>query len=431
MHNSRNKKIHCSTYINFILYFSQLIYIGFCVNILTSIQVDITYAYGYSTSSVIYTSSADLFGAITISFFNFILIERMGIRWSLIISSIGTTICSWTRIILPHSITIVIIGFIFCGLGVGFALNTILKFCEESFPPKKRPFYYSFMTLGSLLGSGLGPIMPYLFIKAGSEKVSKEQKGQHIMLYLWIITIFATIHFFLIVIFLRIKKSFPQYEDLNRSKKNCETKILKTNKKGFWKELCTDTKSLFKNLKFLKILSMITISKGNFMLLNTILVIIITNLGYNKIYGSLTIVIGLIFGLIGSVIYSKKFVHLKDQQFFLSLYLLISLIILIFGYVCIVQKNIIFFIILYSISSLFSYPLIPMYFNLASKEKFNASLSSVNSYMMLCPQLFTLILQLISSWCFKAFESNGSYIIFLFLIFLYFVSFYILRFLKV
>ena len=171
-------------------------------------------------------------------------------------------------------------------------------------------------------------------------------------------------------------------------------------------------------------------SKGSFLLLNSILVIIITNLNYDKVYGSATVVIGLAFGLTGSIFYSKRFSQRNNQKYYLSLFLSISLLVLSLGYVMIYFNFIYFFIIAYSISGFFSYPMIPMYFAVASQTKFESSISSVNSYMMLFPQLSTFLLQLVSSLCFKLFGEEGSFMVFLFIIGLYILSLVTLGYIK-
>jgi MFS family permease len=400
---------------------------------LTSIQTDITYAFGYSRSSIIYTSSANLFGAISISVFNSILIEKMGTRWSLIIASVCLNIAAWGRLMLPKSIDFIIFVFVFAGFGAGFALNTILKFCNEWFPSNKRPFYYSFLTLGTLLGSGLGPVLPYIFIREDTGTITQEIKRKHIMLYIWVTTIFASVHLLCIFFFMKgvsIRRLDLSYENIEDEEIENSPKKQNSQKQSFFKTLLGDAKNLFQDKDFLKMLFLITVSKGSFLLLNSILVIVITNLNFGKIYGTITIDIGLFFGLSGSIFYSKFFAQKKDQAFFLSLFLIISLIVLTVAYMFILYDDIVFFMFGYAISGFFSYPLIPMYFNLASKKNFNASLSSVNSFMMLFPQLSTFLLQLISSLCFKVFGSHGSFMVILFIIFLYLMSFFVLRYVQ-
>ena len=424
-------KVTWTATLTFISYFVLLLYVGLNLNFLTSIQKDVTYAYGYSRSSIIYTSSSNLFGAIIISIFNSIMIEKMGTRWSLIVASIMVNICSWFRLLLPQSMIVVIICFIPAGFGAGFSLNTILKFCHEWFPKEKRPFYYSFLTLGTLLGSGLGPILPYIFIKAGTSTVTPEEKRSHIMNYIWATTIFSTAHLLLIFFFMKghTPRTDVEYEKINVDEE-AQSKEEQIKKKGFLSLLWTDFKNLMRDCSYLRVLFLITVSKGSFLLLNSILVIVITNLNYSKLYGSITIDIGLAFGLSGSIFYSKVFAHLKDQRYFLSLFLIISLMVIGVGYLFLVWDEIIPFMVAYAISAFFSYPLIPMYFNLASKMKFNASLSSINSLMMLFPQLSTFLLQLVSTICFDLFGANGSLMVILFIILLYFMSFIVLRYIE-
>ena len=343
------------------------------------------------------------------------------------------TLAAWCRIFLPESIDLIIAAFFLCGIGVGFALNTILKFCHEWFPEDKRPFFYSFLTLGTLLGSGLGPILPFIFI-SDSNEISKDKKKEEIMLYMWITTIIITVQFVLAFIFIKTKKpdEFISLTNENKEplKNDIEEATSEIEEKSFCGQLLSDTKGLFTDCNFLKVLFLITVSKGSFLLLNSILVIIITNLNYDKVYGSATVVIGLTFGLTGSIFYSKKFSQRRNQKFYLSLFLSLSLLVLTIGYIFIYYNFIVIFIIAYSVSGFFSYPMIPMYFAVASQNKFNSSLSSVNSYMMLFPQLSTFLLQLISSACFKLFGEEGSFMVFLFIIALYILSLIVLGYIK-
>ena len=423
-------KVTWTATLNFISYFVLLLNVGLNLNFLTSIQEDVTYAYGYSRSSIIFTSSSSLFGAILISIFNSVMIEKMGTRWSLIVASIMVNICAWFRLLLPESMTVVIICFVPAGFGAGFSLNTILKFCHEWFPKEKRPFYYSFLTLGTLLGSGLGPILPYIFIRSGTSSVTPEEKRVNIMNYIWATTIFSTAHLVLIFFFMKghTPRTDVQYEQIGDDEEAHSN--AKTEQKGFLGLLWTDFKNLMRDCSYLRVLFLITVSKGSFLLLNSILVIVITNLNYSKLYGSITIDIGLAFGLSGSIFYSKVFAHLKDQRYFLSLFLILSLMVIGVGYLFLVWDEIIPFMAAYSVFAFFSYPLIPMYFNLASKMKFNASLSSINSLMMLFPQLSTFLLQLVSTICFDLFGANGSLMVILFMILLYFMSFIVLRYIQ-
>lgn len=454
---------------NFVIYFIGLLYAGLCINILTSIQTDITYAYGYSVNQIIYTSSSFIFGAIIVSLFNSVIIDRIGVRWSLYVFLFFQIIAAWLRILLPESIDIVISGSILIGIGVGFGLNTILKFCHMWFPKSERTFYYSFLTLGTLLGSGLGPMLPYIFISEGDEGETPESKSKEIMNYLWTTTIFMTVFGILGFIFIRnreyitnrdIKEAFKDSEmiddeidneekdlkresliedpELGKSSNSDDLEIdndekndfeirIEPKKDPFYITLWKDTKNLFTDMKFVKILILVTISKGSFLLLNSILVIIITNLEYSKFSGSATIVFGLACGLIGSVIYSRNISQKPNQVFYLLVSLCLALVLLCISFIVIYFEIISLFIIVYSLSCFFSYLMIPNYFALASKSHFKASLSSVNAYMMLFPQLATFLLQLVSGFFFKKYGRDGSYIVFVFLIVLYFISFFILK----
>ena len=461
---SKSEKTTNKGILNFVIYFVGLLYAGLCLNILTSIQVDVTFAYGYSVNQIIYTSSALIFGAIIISVFNSVIIEKIGVRASLAIFFLFQLVPAWARLLLPRSISLVIGTSVIVGVGVGFGLNTILKFCHMWFPQKQRTFYYSFLTLGTLLGSGLGPILPYMFISESNDDETRASKAKEIITYLWATTIFFTIFSILAFIFLKNKEVISKQEirdafkdtsyvdDEEEDVKN-ESLIedVEINENGvgddliideedkqdleikidldvsFCAALWRDSRNLFTDWNFGKLLILVTISKGSFLLLNSILVIIITNLEYSKLCGSSTIVFGLACGLLGAILYSKNLSQSKNQKFYLLVSLSLALIFLCLSFIMIYFEVIVGFIALYSISCFFSYLMIPNYFSLATKSHFKASLSSVNAYLMLFPQLATFLLQMISSFFFKRYGRDGSYFIFMCLIGLYFISFFILK----
>ena len=437
-----NKTVSAKAILNFVLFFSVLLHCGVYGVTLTSIEPDIYYAYGYSKSTIIMTSSALLLGGVSISLFNAAIIEAIGTRWALLVAATCLATGSWCRLLLASQIRVVLASFVVAGFGGGFALNMILKFCHEWFPASKRPFYYSFLTLGTLIGCGLGPILPYAFISEGPE-TSAEQTQAQIMRYLWTMTGVASAQFALVLLFGRSNGAANSAQappssrrlEIVRVDEDCppEAHTLSQTRPrtcSFCRMLWKDTRGLFGDTHFLKLLFLITVTKGNFLLTSSIMVIILDNLNYAKLYGSVTIVAGLGAGLLGSVWYSRKFSPLPNQRYYLSGFLCLALVLLSSSLMLLYLGLIWVFIAVYMLSCLFSYPMIPMYFSVASESQFESSISSVNAYMMMCPQVSTILLQFVSSACFEWFGADGSYAILTLVLGLYFASLVCLRYLK-
>ena len=159
-----SKANHRRGVINSIIYMANLLFIGCFLNSLNVIQPDITLAFGYSSQSVIWTSTFDLIGAVIFSVFNSVIIEKIGLKYNAILFSFCLLLASGFKFFLPYSIGLVYVGFLVKGAGAAFALNSMMKFCKVWFSDGERPFYFGFLSLGTLVGIGIAPFVPFIFL---------------------------------------------------------------------------------------------------------------------------------------------------------------------------------------------------------------------------------------------------------------------------
>lgn len=155
--------------ISSIIYMTNLLFIGAFLNSFNVIQPDITLAYGYTSQEIIWTSTLDLFSAVIFSLFNSIIIEKIGLRKNSLWVSFSLFVASFFKFLLPVSIGFAYLGFLIKGMAGSFALNCMMEFCNVWFDEEKRPFFFGFLSLGSVVGIGLIPFVPFIFLSNNVE----------------------------------------------------------------------------------------------------------------------------------------------------------------------------------------------------------------------------------------------------------------------
>jgi hypothetical protein len=192
------------------------------------------------------------------------------------------------------------------------------------------------------------------------------------------------------------------------------------------KEFVKESKRLFKDKLYLSILTVLSLTKGSFIGLNGIMIIILYNLGYSKLTGSVTVALGLLLGIVGSNVYSSCFALKKYQQLNLSILMMLTLVCLGFGFLFLALETVFGFIIMYGLVSFFWYPLIPMMLNSTSKISFRANKFIVNAYLMGFAQVVAFLFQMSSSFILKS--EDGSFWVILIIVFFAFTSLWMLYF---
>jgi sugar phosphate permease len=81
------------------------------------------------------------------------------------VSAICLALGSWFLMLAPLSFDAVFAGFFLVGISSAFSLNSIIRFIFAWFSPKRRPLFYSILGLATLVGTGLGPLIPFIFIR--------------------------------------------------------------------------------------------------------------------------------------------------------------------------------------------------------------------------------------------------------------------------
>ena len=150
--------------ISSIIFGFNMFLVGYALCMLTSIQPDLTFVYGYSEQQIIWTSSTGLITSIILSTFNSIFIEWMSMKTVSYIVCIPLLLFSLGNLCLPISIYLVYFGYFFHGLATCFVLNSMVKFCNMWFCSKRRPFYFGFLGLSTLTGTALAPFFPFMFL---------------------------------------------------------------------------------------------------------------------------------------------------------------------------------------------------------------------------------------------------------------------------
>ena len=90
-----------------------------------------------------------------------------------IVLSAQTLMCAtcWLLLVLPYKIEIIFFGLFLDGLAASLLLNTIIKFVSSWFDSKQSPFFFTFLGLATLFGSGLCPLFPFIFFPKTSESI--------------------------------------------------------------------------------------------------------------------------------------------------------------------------------------------------------------------------------------------------------------------
>ena len=162
--SSIKKKNFRNGIISSIIFGFNMFLVGYALCMLTSIQPDLTFVYGYSEQQIIWTSSTGLITSIILSTFNSVFIEWMSMKSVSYIVSISLLLFSLGNLCLPISIYLVYIGYFIHGFANSFVLNSMVKFCNMWFCSKRRPFYFGFLGLSTLAGTALAPFFPFMFL---------------------------------------------------------------------------------------------------------------------------------------------------------------------------------------------------------------------------------------------------------------------------
>lgn len=141
-----------------------------------------------------------------------IVIDKYGVRISLIIGSILCIIGSWTRLFVGQSFYMLIVGSIICGIGSPFILNVQGKIIANWFFPKDHSFITSFLCFFMIIFSFIGMLFPSFVFNNYNEHHAQHDPslGRNLMVKLILIeALIATLFLLPNLFFLREKPIHP------------------------------------------------------------------------------------------------------------------------------------------------------------------------------------------------------------------------------
>ena len=197
------------------------------------------------------------------------------------------------------------------------------------------------------------------------------------------------------------------------------TETIKKPKTSARSSLLKAFKIMFASPDCRAILIIFSLTKGSFICINTIMIILMSTLHYTKLHGSVIVLASLVGGLILSILYTKKFGKVKRQRDNLSILATISLLLLASSVIFLYFGWGIPFMLSITLSGAMIYPLIPMMLEIVARlnKKISIPLSVVNAMMMLMAQLFGFILQTIAGYFLKV--ENGCFMVLTFVMVVY------------
>ena len=294
------------------LYLVQMIIVGLLNNPLTPIATTTMKVYDITGDKVALTTSVCQFSNILMSFPAINLVGRMGIRVGIIIGVFLMALGLSVRVMINTNIYYVIVGQMISGIGVPFVGGVLAKVITEWFDSTERGIWIALASLAAPIGAMIGFVVPLFFID-GSETVTVDEQKINIMRYLGSEAIFTVILFILTLLLWRSNTPKEELDDSNDDIRHRETFSINDPQEGSITGMFDQiSKCLLKG----SVRSMFVLFGVGFGLMTTIGSLLTSILGcfnYPEYYGPLLSVIVITSGLIGSLVYSVKFIKSRHQ----------------------------------------------------------------------------------------------------------------------
>ena len=294
------------------LYLVHLIISGMANNVLTPIATTCMNIYGIKGNEVAMTTSVSQIASIIFSFPSIQLANKYGVKFNAITGTFLIAAGFVVRIFINKNFYLVVLGQFISGAGGPFVSSVQAKVITDWFDKTDRGIWMALSSLAAPIGAMLGFVIPLFFVD-GSSKISNDDQKTNITKYLACEAVIGLTTFVLTVLLWRKSRVVSAEEGSADDIRNRETFVINDPEEG----LITNTLSqVSRCLVKASVRSMFVLYGVGFGLVTTIGALITAILGcfsYPEYYGPLISVIVIISGLLGSLVYSVKFIRDRHQ----------------------------------------------------------------------------------------------------------------------
>ena len=414
-------------YINLTIFITLNFLLSSSFFILSNIYKPLKIAYKINIEENWLGLSLVMFGSFLITILNSFYLKKIGLVRALRIYITLATIGAILRCFLDFSTKFLFFGQFVCGLSNSFFFNSQMAFANLWFPKKFHKLFFDILFFFGYSAVGFMGIVPFFYIDESLLDVDILQK--QIKNYFFSLAIFAVVLFF-ITFFLFKKKTIDiNLEKIENNKKEnilkinsekIEKKILKKNpkkkitekkpeKKFTFTSYKKDLKKIFTNSEYIKYFLILIIQRANFSLIISSINITFDKNNFREIYGSITILILVLIGSIGSIFYNKYIK--RNKLIFLFIFILFSIIFLELSIFSLNQGFIFLYAFFIILQSFFIFNFFSVFYNIILENVIIDNKFLLDSIISLGSDLFIIFNQTLGSWILSYFNGKGELVL--------------------
>lgn len=343
---------------------------------------------GVTKSEVLLSSSFFLAGNVAFCPFVYPIVKQKGLRNTILLAIALGFLGAWIRCFYRFGFLLVLLGQFMIGWGACLIVNTQMEFCFTWFHPATRPLFLSVVVVSSIFGGGFGNLIPLLFVSDTEKNPDKVKEQLDFYLRVCAIFVFAFMATLLALFRDAPPKGFGNLEKQPEDKDDA----------GFITKLWFYIKYCFRFSVFRNIFALYVIGNSNLVILASVVNDAVKFFDYPSFFGSIAALTVIIFGLISSIGYSVTMMKYKHQGHHVA--------IMLSGGVYSMFLCLTFFDWKWSVMSLAcvglfgicSFPITPITMEMMTRKFVTVPNYVTNTIMVLSSQLFTLLVQIVTSW---------------------------------